>query len=84
MNSQIILTRLATIIEDMVSVPADEITTDKSLSKDLEVDSLASVEIMVSIEDAFGCAVPDEVMKEFVTIGDVVAYIEREGIPVAA
>ena len=83
MTSHDILARLAALIEDMVSVPADEISVEHSLTHDLEIDSLASVEIMVSIEDNFGCTLPDEVMKKFVTIGDVVSFIERESAPVA-
>lgn len=80
MTNQIILDQLAEIIGDMVSVPIDEITPEKTLANDLEVDSLSTVEIMVYIQDEFGCKITDEVMRKFITVGDVVDYIERERV----
>ena len=78
MTSQEILDQLAAIIGDMVSVPVEEITPEKNLTRDLEVDSLSTVEIMVFIQDEFGCKITDEVMRKFVTVGDVVAFVEQE------
>lgn len=78
MRSQEILAKLVAIIGDMVSIPIDEITPDKSLSRDLEVDSLSMVEIMVFIQDEFGCEITDEAMKKLVTLGDVVDFIEQQ------
>jgi acyl carrier protein len=78
MTSQEILDQLAEIIGDMVSVPVEEITPEKNLTRDLEVDSLSTVEIMVFIQDEFGCKITDEVMRKFVTVGDVVAFVEQE------
>lgn len=83
MTNQIILDQLAEIIGDMVSVPIEEITPEKLLAEDLEIDSLSTVEIMVFIQDEFGCKITDEVMRKFVTVGDVVDYVERERAQVA-
>jgi acyl carrier protein len=49
---------------------------DKSFVDDLDVDSLAMVEILVGCEEKFGVAIPDEESKNLKTVGDAVAYIE--------
>lgn len=84
MSKQDILTRLAAIIADMVSVPIEEITPEKTLILDLEIDSLSSVELMVFIQDEFKCKVTDEVMGKFVTLGDVIDFVEEETAKVPA
>ena len=78
MTHQDIYDRFAAIIVNVTDIPVDEIAPDKSLADDLEIDSLCTVEIIMCIEEAFALTVPDEVMKTFVTVGDVVAHIERE------
>jgi acyl carrier protein len=51
--------------------------TDKSgLVADLGLDSLGVMEILAEIEDKFEVQVPDEVLREVETVGDVVAQIE--------
>ena len=45
--------------------------------EDLEADSLDVVDLVMSMEDEFGVEVPDEVIENFKTVGDVVRYIEE-------
>ena len=78
MSNQDIQTQLAALLGDMVSVPIEEITPDKNLVHDLEVDSLSTVELMVFIQDEFHCKITDEAMKKFVTFGDVIDFVEEE------
>lgn len=58
----------------------DEITIDeKSSAKDVEGwDSLANVQIMLSIEDEFGVNFDLDDMVKFKCIGDIVECIERK------
>lgn len=52
--------------------------TDKSgLVADLGLDSLGVMEIIAEIEDKFELNIPDEVLREVETVGDVVAQIEK-------
>ena len=48
----------------------------RSFDDDLDVDSLAMVEILVGCEEKFGVTIPDEESKNLKTVGDAVAYIE--------
>ena len=67
---------LAEIVNEIAGVDADDVQLDKSFVDDLDVDSLAMVEILVGCEEKFGVAIPDEESKNLKTIGDAVAYIE--------
>ena len=49
---------------------------DKSFVDDLDVDSLAMVQILVGCEEKFGVTIPDEESKNLKTVGDAVAYVE--------
>ena len=67
---------LAEIVNDIAGVSADDVQLDKSFVDDLDVDSLAMVEILVGCEEKFGVTIPDEESKNLKTVGDAVAYIE--------
>lgn len=54
------------------------ITTDTSLMKDLEADSLDAVEIIMAIEDEFDIEIPDEDAEKFLSIGDIIKYVEEK------
>lgn len=69
--------QLADLVNDVAGVPVEDVQLDKSFVDDLDVDSLAMVEIIVGCEDAFGVTIPDEESKNLKTVGDAVAYIEQ-------
>ena len=71
-----IRTQLAELVNDVAGVPVDDVQLDKSFVDDLDVDSLAMVEIIVGCEEKFGVTIPDEESKNLKTVGDAVAYIE--------
>ena len=47
------------------------------LAEDLNADSLDAVELMMSIEDAFGIEVPDEAAQDMKTVKSIVAYVDE-------
>jgi acyl carrier protein len=69
--------QLADIVNEVAGVPADQVQLDKSFVDDLDVDSLSMVEIAVVAEERFEVRIPDEEIKNLVTVGDAVTYIER-------
>ena len=71
-----IRTSLAELVNDVAGVPVEDVQLDKSFTEDLDVDSLAMVEIIVGCEEKFGVTIPDEESKNLKTVGDAVAYIE--------
>ena len=72
-----IRTQLADIVNDVAGVDQTDVQLDKNFVDDLDVDSLAMVEIIVGCEEKFGVTIPDEESKNLKTVGDAVAYIEQ-------
>ena len=66
---------LATIVEEVAGVPADDVQMDKEFVADLDVDSLSMVEIVVAAEEKFGVRIPDDQVKNLKTVGDAVDFI---------
>jgi acyl carrier protein len=77
MTEQEILAGLGEIIEEIAGVPAAEVTPGKSFVDDLEIDSLAMVDMATAAEDKFGVEIPDDQLKDLTTVQDVVTYIAK-------
>lgn len=77
MTEQEILAGLGDIIEEIAGVPAAEVTPGKSFVDDLEIDSLAMVDMATAAEDKFGVEIPDDQLKDLTTVQDVVTYIAK-------
>lgn len=68
--------RIKDIIVEQLSVKVEEVTPEASFTDDLGADSLDTVELVMSFEEAFDISIPDEDAEKMVTVGDVVSYIE--------
>ena len=62
--------QLAELVNDVAGVPVEDVQLDKSFVDDLDVDSLAMVEILVGCEEKFGVAIPDEESKNLIKLGE--------------
>lgn len=71
------LEKLATIISDQLDINDVTINEDTTL-EDLGADSLALVELVMSVEEEFEIQIEDEDMEKFKTVGDVLDYIESK------
>lgn len=66
------------IIKRQLSIDEDtDITSKTVLAKDLNADSLDTVEIIMALEDEFGVEIPDEEAEKLKTVGDIVNYIKE-------
>jgi acyl carrier protein len=77
MTDQEILAGLGEIIEEIAGVPADEVAPNKSFADDLDIDSLSMVEIAVAAQDKFGVEIPDDQLKDLVTVQDVINFVAK-------
>ena len=75
--SQEILDGLAVIVNEVAGVPVEDVQSDKSFVDDLDIDSLSMVEVVMAAEDKWGVKIPDSEVKNLVTVGDAVAYIQK-------
>ena len=64
------------ILIDELQLDGSEITPEAELSKDLGINSIEQYELAMMCEEKFGVEINDEEFHKFVTIGDVVAYLE--------
>ena len=76
-DTNMILDKIKELVVDQTGVSADELSMDTSLVNDLEADSLEAVEIIMAIENEFDIEIPDEDAEKFLTIRDMVEYLEK-------
>ncbi|KAH3670558.1 hypothetical protein OGAPHI_001073 [Ogataea philodendri] len=70
------LQRITHMLESYNKIkPGTPLTEKTSLSRDLGLDSLDSVEIMMELEYEFSIQIPDQVQDAIKTIGQAVDYI---------
>ena len=73
-----ILEKIQNILAQQFEVSADSISADTNIVDDLGADSLDVAELIMSVEDEFGIAIPDEDATELTTVGKIVEYIESK------
>jgi acyl carrier protein len=66
------------IIEEKLSVNADQITNDARFAEDLKADSLDTVELVMALEDEFGLDIPDDDADKIKTVQDTIDYIVQK------
>ncbi|MBO5701857.1 MAG: acyl carrier protein [Clostridia bacterium] len=62
------------LIEEF-QVEEDKITLDAELSGDLAINSIELAELILRCEETFGIEIQEDEMHKFVTVGDVVEYL---------
>ena len=60
-----------------MGVDPEKVTTEASFVDDLGADSLDTVELVMAFEEEFTIDIPDEDAEQMRTVGDAVAYIEK-------
>lgn len=72
-----VLDKIKEILAEQLSVDPDKITMNSLLEEDLDADSLDAIDIVMSIEDEFQVEVPDEIIADMKSVGDIVNFIEN-------
>lgn len=70
-----VLAGLAELVNDETGIATDSVQMDKSFTDDLDIDSISMMTIVVNAEDKFGVKIPDDEVKNLITVGDAVNYI---------
>ena len=65
------------VIVDTLGCDEDAVILTAGLKEDLNADSLDAVELSMALEEAFGLTIADEDLMEFVTVKDIVDYIDK-------
>ena len=69
---------LKNILVDELQLDPDEITPEAELANDLGINSIELADLVMSCEDQFGIEIEDDDIHKFITIQDVVNYLETK------
>lgn len=66
------------VVVEQLNVNPEEVKEEAKFIEDLGADSLDVVELVMALEEKFGCEIPDEEAEKIQTVGDAVKYIESK------
>jgi len=69
--------KLKEILRAYLGEDIADIGPDSVLADDLGLDSMELFELVSTIEEQFGIEIPDRMLLKFVTVQDVVEYLEK-------
>jgi len=67
------------IVAEQLGVDANKVSADSSFVDDLGADSLDTVELVMALEEEFGCEIPDEEAEKITNVQQAVEYINANG-----
>ncbi len=76
MERQEITDRVIQVLAAMLHRKPETIRMESSLVDDLGMDSFTAIEMLFQLEDQYGIEIPDEQVKAFQKVQDVVEYLE--------
>ena len=69
--------KVRAMLAKQLNLPAEKITLESDIIKDLGADSLDVVELLISLEDDYGISIPEEDIAGVKTVKDIVDMIEK-------
>lgn len=67
--------KVRNVIAETLGCDLDEVVKEATLAEDLGADSLASVELVMALEEAVGVSIADEDLPNMKTVGDIMEYL---------
>ena len=67
---------LKNVLVEELQLDEDEITLEAELSNDLGINSIELADLVMLCEDKFNIEIEDDEIHKFITVGDVVNYLE--------
>ena len=69
--------RVKKIIEDQLSVSAEQVTNEASFIDDLGADSLDTVELVMAFEEEFKLQIPDDIAEKITNVQQAIDHIKK-------
>ena len=66
------------VIAEKLGVALDKIKNEASFVDDLGADSLDTVELVMALEEAFNCEIPDEEAEKITTVQKAIDYVKSQ------
>lgn len=67
---------LKNILVEELQLDPEEVKPEAELTNDLGINSIELADLVLMCEDKFGVEIEDDDIQQFVTIADVVSYLE--------
>jgi acyl carrier protein len=80
MSRDEILKKATEIVIEQLGVDPNDTTPTANIVNDLNADSLDCVELVMSVEEEFGLAIPEGDAEKLQTINDAVDYLISRGV----
>ena len=65
-------------IAETMNIPPERLKAETSFVDDLDADSVAMVDVLMALEDAFGARFIDKYDQQIKTVGDAVDFVARQ------
>jgi acyl carrier protein len=72
-----VLAGLAEIVNEETGIDTESVKMEKSFVDDLDIDSISMMTIVVNAEEKFSVKIPDDEVKNLITVGDAVNFITK-------
>lgn len=72
-----VLSGLAEIVNEETGIDTESVKMEKSFVDDLDIDSISMMTIVVNAEEKFSVKIPDDEVKNLITVGDAVNFITQ-------
>ena len=70
--------KVKNLLMEELRIEEEKITLEAELANDLGVNSLELADLILLCEEKFNLTIDDEDLHKFITVGDVVAYLDEK------
>jgi acyl carrier protein len=77
-EDNIMFEKVKNLLIEELSVKAEEITPTAELAGDLGINSLDLADLVLQCEERFGVVIDDDQVHTFITVGDIVEFLESQ------
>ena len=75
-----LLDKLQSIFNDVTGQTDIVLSKKTRINDDIGLSSFTKIQLVCVIEDEFGIQIPNDVIVKFKTIGDIMRYLNKQGI----
>ncbi len=75
MSQEAIFEKVRSIVVEQLSVDEGDVKPESNFQNDLGADSLDTVELVMALEEEFGCEIPDEEAEKITSVQQAIDYV---------